>query len=373
MSNNNKLVQGVDQLFSPLRKSLGNKYYPVIFGILFIILQILFSTRILNPYIQQIIMLILINIVMTVSLAMINGFTGQFSIGHAAFMALGAYTSIFVTTILGELLGNVGLGFSIANLLYEGNIIQVLFAFLIFFISLILGGAMAGLGGYIIGLPTLRLKGDYLAIVTMAFCEVIRTIIRVSDFLGGPRGVGGIPKFIGTNTFFIVFFFAVISVYFMRNYLFSSFGRASKAIRDNEISAEAMGINTTRQKISVFVIAAVFAGVCGGLYAHLLVFIHPDNFTFMKSLDYLIFLYVGGSGTISGAITGATIFTIVPEFFRFLDEWRMVIYPLILIIVMLARTEGLISKEFRMILPKKLREIREKKRLAEAGEGGNNE
>ena len=164
--------------------------------------------------------------------------------------------------------------------------------------------------GYLVGAPSLRLKGDYLAIVTLSANELIRTVIRVTDVLGGPRGLGGIPKF---TTLEVVFVFAIVSVVLMRNYLFSSHGRSMKAVRDSEIAAEAMGINTTKQKVFVFVFSAFFAGVSGGVFAHLLQFIHPDNFSFVKSLEYLIYLYVGGSTSISGAIVGPAIFTLLPE------------------------------------------------------------
>jgi len=145
--------------------------------------------------------------------------------------------------------------------------------------------------------------------------------------------------------------FAIVSVVLMRNYLFSSHGRSMKAIRDSEIAAEATGINTTRQKVFVFVFSAFFAGVSGGVFAHLLQFIHPDNFSFVKSLEYLIYLYVGGSTSISGAIVGPAIFTLLPELMRGLQSWRMVIYPLILILTMIFRTEGIMGlKEFSFIL-----------------------
>ncbi len=396
----NDISKALEKLFSPLRKVLGNFYYPFFLILIFIILQLLFSLPIVQDtstenlvYVPLLdgsdlrtVVLILINIVMTVSLCMVNGFTGQFSIGHAAFMALGAYASVFVTTILGKILGPEGVGyiFNTATLLYSGEIGLVLLSYAVFLFSLLLGGAVAGIGGYLIGMPTLKLKGDYLAIVTMAFCEVIGTMIRVSETIGkslgkmypdwfpgkesvtklalqvgteigGPRGITPLPKFLDVSTFFFVFFFCVISVYFMRNYLFSSYGRACKAIRDNDIAAEAMGVNTTKQKIHVFVISSFIAGVCGGILVHFSASTHPDLFTFVKSLDYLIYLYIGGVGTISGAATGATLFTFIPEFFRFLGQWRMVIYPLVLIIVMLLRSEGLVRREFRIILTKKLR------------------
>jgi branched-chain amino acid transport system permease protein len=262
---------------------------------------------------------------------MVNGFTGQFSIGHAGFMAVGAYTSAMITTVwLHTSTANPWIGYPV------------------FIVAILAGGLLAAAAGYLVGAPSLRLKGDYLAIVTLSANELIRTVIRVTDALGGPRGLGGIPKF---TTLEVVFVFAIVSVVLMRNYLFSSHGRSMKAVRDSEIAAESTGIDTTRQKVFVFVFSAFFAGVSGGVFAHLLQFIHPDNFSFVKSLEYLIYLYVGGSTSISGAIVGPAVFTLLPELLRSLQRWRMVIYPLILILTMIFRTEGIMGlKEFSFIL-----------------------
>ncbi len=297
----------------------------------YVTLKLLYVTGVLNGYFIQLIVLVGINIVMTVSLGMVNGFTGQFSIGHAGFMAVGAYTSAMITTVwLRTSTSNPWVGYPI------------------FIIAVLAGGVLAGVAGYLVGAPSLRLKGDYLAIVTLSANELIRTIIRVTEVLGGPRGLGGIPKF---TTLEVVFIFTTVSIVLMRNYLFSSYGRSMKAIRDSEIAAEAMGINTTRQKVFVFVFSAFFAGVSGGIFAHLLQFIHPDNFSFVKSLEYLIYLYVGGSESISGAMIGPAVFTLIPELLRGLKQWRMVIYPLVLILVMIFRTEGIMGlKEFGFIL-----------------------
>ena len=303
----------------------------IAFVLVYAVIKVLNLTGILNAYYIQLIMLVGINVVMTVSLGMVNGFTGQFSIGHAGFMAVGAYTSAMITTVwLHTSTANPWVGYPV------------------FIVAILAGGLMAAGAGYLVGAPSLRLKGDYLAIVTLSANELIRTVIRITDVLGGPRGLGGIPKF---TTLEVVFVFAIVSVVLMRNYLFSSHGRSMKAIRDSEIAAEATGINTTKQKVFVFVFSAFFAGVSGGVFAHLLQFIHPDNFSFVKSLEYLIYLYVGGATSISGAIVGPAIFTLLPELMRSLQSWRMVIYPLILILTMIFRTEGIMGlKEFNFIL-----------------------
>ncbi len=311
-------------------------------ALLYIIIFTAYRTELLKSYHLHILMLVGINIVMTVSLGMINGFTGQFSIGHAGFMAIGAYASVFLTTIIFQLLGREPPG-------------RTMWGFALFFPSVLMGGGCAAAAGFLIGLPTLRVRGDYLAIVTMAFGEVIGAIIRVSDPLGGPRGVTGIPVMTDIT---VVFLFTVSSVWLMRNFIASTYGRASRAVRDSEIAAATMGINTTRQKILVFTIAAMFAGCSGGLYAHFQYYISPSHFTFMESLKYLIYLYIGGASSISGAMAGAVIFTIIPELFRRFEIWRMVVYSLLLVIVMLFRPDGIMGeREFgfiRQVRPRKL-------------------
>jgi branched-chain amino acid transport system permease protein len=296
-------------------------------------------------YYVRIYLLIEINIILTASLSFINGYTGQFSLGHAGFMAIGAYGSVLITTILPRLITG--------SALHTGSP----GSHAIFICSIFIGGAVAGLFGLIIGFPSLRLKGDYLAIVTLAAGEVIRALLRFSDFMGGPRGIPGIPKFAGC--LYIGLFF-VFSLWIMRNIVFSHFCRAFIAVRDNELAASAMGINTTVQKVSAFVAGAFFAGIAGGLFAHMSQYINPDNFGFLKTLDILIFLYVGGSQSLAGCMVGAGIFTVVPEGLRLvnIENWRMVIYPLVLIVAMRFRMNGIMgSREFGFLIPWKYKEM----------------
>jgi branched-chain amino acid transport system permease protein len=296
-------------------------------------------------YYARIYLLMEINIILTVSLSLINGFTGQFSLGHAGFMAVGAYGSVLVTTVLPRMIS----GHALAITSFSHH--------LLFIASIMIGGVFAGLFGFIIGFPSLRLKGDYLAIVTLAAGEVIRALLRFSDFLGGPRGIPGIPKFTGL-AYMGVFF--IVSVWILRNIVFSHFRRACVAVRDNEIAAASLGINTTFQKVSAFVLGAFFAGIAGGLFAHSSQYVNPDNFGFLKTLDILIFLYVGGCRTLAGGIVGAGLFTLVPEGLRAvnIESWRMVLYPLILIIVMRFRMNGIMGdREFEFLKPWKLKEM----------------
>jgi branched-chain amino acid transport system permease protein len=313
---------------------LKDKKVYLIIILSYIIINTLNILGIINSYVLQIVMLAGINIIMTVSLNIVNGFTGQFSIGQAGFMAIGGYASALFTTIL----------FNTASWPVYAQIPMFIF-------SLFMGGVAASIIGYLIGLPTLRLKGDYLAIVTLSFGEVVRASIRLIDYVGGPRGLAGIPRY---TTLFWVFVFTFLAIYGARNFVNSSFGRACISIRENEVASETMGINTTKYKVLSFTFAAFMAGVAGGLFGHLIMFLQPDTFSFLKSTDYLVFLYAGGAGSISGSIISAIVLTVIPEGLRFLANWRIVIYALVLVILMLKRPEGLYGgKEFGWLKLKK--------------------
>ncbi|MBN1504180.1 MAG: branched-chain amino acid ABC transporter permease [Candidatus Eisenbacteria bacterium] len=287
--------------------------------------------RMVNPYLFQILILCGINITLAVSLNLINGFTGQFSIGHAGFMAIGGYTSAALTYYLGPhvLAGVAGDG---AAATVAGQ------AF--FILSLLAGGAASAVAGFLVGLPSLRLRGDYLAIVTLGFGEIIRVAILNIDAIGGARGFTDIPRY---TTFFWVAFFALVTVVFVRNIMSSSHGRAFLSVREDEIAAEALGINTTNYKVMAFVIGAFFAGVAGGLFGHYLMYLHTNSFTFMKSFEVVIMVVLGGMGSITGSVIAAVILTILPEALRPVKEYRMVIYSALLIFLMIARPQGLLG------------------------------
>jgi branched-chain amino acid transport system permease protein len=300
-------------------------------------------------YYARIVFLMEINVILTASLSLINGYTGQFSLGHAGFMAIGAYASAAVTTILPRMF----YGAPVSPLSVQGHAV--------FLLSVVAAGVAVGVFGFAIGFPSLRLRGDYLAIVTLAAGEVIRAGLRFFDVHGGPRGVPGIPAF--SNAFYIGLFF-LLSLWLMRNLVYSRFGRYCVAVRDNEIAASCMGVNATAQKVWAFVVGAFFAGVSGCLFAHMSRYINPDNFGFLKTLYILIFLYIGGSHTLAGSIVGAGVFTVVPEFLRLinLETWRMVIYPLILILVMRYKRDGLMGeREFSFLVPWRYKEMKLKR------------
>lgn len=299
------------------------RYYPILISVaLYFLITFLRSKKILNGYIVQVLMIAGINTIMTCSLNLINGFTGQFCIGHAGFMSLGAYGSAVITTLV------------FGGKAHTPAAMQPV----VFILGLIVGGCVAAIIGALIGLPSLKLKGDYLAIVTLAFGEIVRAILRLIKPIGAARGMIGIPNY--TNIGWIIFFVSV-TMWLMRNLIYSPYGRAFIAIRDNEIAADTMGINTTKYKIMSFCIAAFVAGVAGGLYSHVLSFIQPDSFSFAKSSDFLVYLYAGGSGSMTGSLVGAVLLTVLPEVLRFLSDWRLAIYAVILVIVMLYRSEGL--------------------------------
>ena len=285
-------------------------------------------------YFYDILVTIGINIILAVGLNLVNGYTGQFSLGHAGFMAAGAYASSWLTLSYGYALGS-----------------GVFVTTLSFVVALLLGGVVAAFSGLLVGVPSLRLKGDYLAIVTLGFNEIIKGVIQNWDALGAQRGLGGMVQH--TN-FFWTFAFGAVTVYVIVSLVNSTYGRGFLAVRDDEIAAEAMGINTTKYKVLAFVLGAFFAGVAGGLYAHFKQFIHPEGFNFMKSVDVVVMVILGGMGSTAGVIVAAALLTILPEVLRYvshiqaLPEWlrhiaenRMILYSLLLIVLMLTRPQGL--------------------------------
>jgi len=285
--------------------------------------------KVTNPYYFQVLMLIGINIVLAVSLNLVNGFTGQFSIGHAGFMAVGAYTSAMFTLKIGQPLA--ASWHFLPGPVAEG---------LVLLMALVAGGLLAAVAGWIVGLPSLRLRGDYLAIVTLGFGEIIRVLILNIDAIGAARGLPGIPQY---STFFWVFGTAVLVIVVARRIATSTHGRALFAIRDDEVAAEALGVDTTRYKVLAFVLGAFFAGVAGGLFAHFLSYLNPSSFTFLKSIEVIAMVVLGGMGSISGSVLAAILLTLLPEVLRPVKDFRLVIYSLMLIILMITRPQGLLG------------------------------
>lgn len=290
----------------------------IILAVLFILVQYLITAGLLNQYYQINLTSVCINIILAVSLSLINGFTGQLSLGHAGFMAVGAYVAVIITNMLD----------------------------LHFIIGLLGACLSAGLAGFIIGVPTLRLKGDYLAIATLAFGEIIRVVLQNINYVNGPAGIMGIPKL---TTWPWLFGTTVLTVLVIVNLINSSYGRAIISIREDETASELMGINTTKYKILAFVIGAMFAGLAGAMYAHYFYIIKPETFNFLKSFDILIMVVLGGLGSTTGAIIAAVFVTALTAALQSFPAIRMILYALILIIVMIYRPQGLMgNKELSM-------------------------
>jgi branched-chain amino acid transport system permease protein len=274
----------------------------------------------ISPYYHDILVTAGINIILAVSLNLVNGYTGQFSLGHAGFMAVGAYAASWLTLQSGGATGASGVA--------------------LFASALIAGGLAAGVIGLVVGIPSLRLRGDYLAIVTLGFNEIIKGVIQNAEPLGAQRGLGGMQLFTG---FFSTFACAALAIVVIYNLVHSTFGRGFLATHNDEIAAEAAGINTTRYKIVAFVVGAFFAGVAGALYAHFKQFIHPEGFGFMRSMDIVVMVILGGMGNTIGVCLAAVLLTVLPELLRPIAEYRMVLYALLLIALLLLRPLGLLN------------------------------
>ena len=282
-----------------------------------------------GPYYYQILILAGINIILAVSLNLTNGVAGQFSIGHAGFFAVGAYVAACISVYGGPGIHSL-LGFMPGDA--QGAALLVL--------AMIGGVLAAALAGLVVGIPSLRLRGDNLAIVTMGFGEIIRVLILNIEAVGGARGFIGIPKL---SNFFWVFGGVVAAILIIRNLTRSGYGRALLSIREDEIAAQAMGIPVTRYKVMAFVISAAFAGMAGALFGHFTMYLHTNSFTFVKSFEIIIMIALGGLGSLSGAVLGAIVITVLPELFREFSEYRMVIYSLALILIMIFRPQGLLG------------------------------
>lgn len=302
----------------------------------------------LVEYGQRIVLLAGINIILAVSLNLINGTTGQFSIGHAGFMAVGAYGAAFFGVKLGPL---------VQSLLGAGPVADAV----TFNVALLVGAVLAGIAGLLVGAPSLRLRGDYLAVVTLGFGEIIRISFNNAEFLGAATGYfgdspAGLPAY---TTFFWVYAWAIAIVVLIRNLTFSQTGRSLSAIREDEIAAEAMATPTTRLKVLAFSLSAASAGIAGGLFAYMQSGIRPEDFRFDKSIDMIVMIIIGGLGSISGAIVGGIFVAVTLELMRDLQQFRLVLYALLLIVIMLVRPEGLLgSRELSAVLAQRFRKAK---------------
>lgn len=301
--------------------------------LLYIVIQISNYFGILSDYVLFILMIGMINAILAVSLNLITGFTGQFSIGHAAFMAIGAYVSAIFSK-------------NIFQITPDSSLVIREFGFLF---SLLAGAIVAGSFAFLIGIPTLRLKGDYLCIATLGFNQIVVAIFNNVDQLGGPRGFTDIPQL---STFTWIFILTILSIVVMRNFINSIYGKQCIAIREDEIAAESLRVNTTKYKAIAFIIASFFAGLAGGLLSHLIQLAHPSSFTFLKSIEILLWTVVGGLGSITGSMISAISLTILPEVLRFSESFRLVLYPLLLIFFVLKNPIPILKQSYELIKKK---------------------
>lgn len=313
-----------------MNKKLRNTLALAILGVLVVVVPtLLIKVDVIDEYTAQILTLAGINAIIAISLNLITGITGQLALGHAGFMAIGAYTTAALSMKLGLPLG----------------------------LSVLGGGLMTAFFGFLIGFPTLKLTGDYLAIVTLGFGEIIRVVfINMKSVTGGAAGLKGVPGFTEDILAQPVISFAVVTGVLVvvlagvTNLLKSSYGRAVISVREDEIAAASNGVNVFFYKMFSFTISAFIAGIGGGLYAPFFGYLNPTMFSFLKSIDFVIFVTLGGMGSITGSIIATYVLTYLQEFLRFLKDYRLVIYPLILLLIMLFRPQGLLGrKEFSIV------------------------
>ncbi len=303
---------------------------PIIWGAVTLILALSWAlpeSGLLNPYVVQILMYVGINMILTLALNLVNGYMGEFSVGHAGFMAVGAYASSILTVW----------------------VLPPALSFWAFPVVLVTGGLTAAVTGLVVAFPSFRTRGDYLAIVTLAFNMIVKSVLENLEVLGGPRGFLGMPRL---TTLPWVTAWVLITLYVCRNLVYSNFGRGLMAIREDEVAANLTSVDTRKIKIYAFLISAFFTGVAGGLFAHLLQFINPRSFSILKSTDMLVMVYLGGIGSLTGSLLGATIFTLLLELLRPLGLWRWVVGPLLLVLLMIFRPRGIMGlKESRWLAP----------------------
>ena len=308
--------------------------------------------RLLNNYVQLVLICVGINIILATSLNLVNGYMGEFSLAHAGFMAVGAYSSALLSM----------------------KVLPVVTHPALFHLAVLAGGLVTALLGLLVALPSFKVRGDYLAIITLAFLMIVKSALENIDAVGGPRGISGIPRL---TTLPWVFCWTVALVWLIRNFVYSSYGRGVLAIREDEIASDLMSVDTRRVKILAFMLSAFCAGIAGALFAHLLQFISPRVFDIVKTTEILIMVYLGGIASIGGSILGATLYTVLLEllrpstvaallswlpavvfnplneyFIRHLGMLRMIIMPLALVMVMLYWPRGILGmREFRGFIP----------------------
>lgn len=304
--------------------TMKKSYFINLVGVLllFLIIMGIFDSGILGAktnYIMGIAVIAMMTIIIVCSLNLLTGYMGEFSLGHAGFMSIGAYASAVVTIAM------INAGITLPTVVY-------------FLIAILVGGIASGIMGFVVGIPALRLRGDYLAIVTVAFAEIVRVAFTNFQITGGGKTLSGIPKISDYHYIYVVM---VICVTLMYMYVRSRFGRAVIAIREDYIAAAASGINVTYYKVMTFVLSAFFAGVAGAIYSHYMTAIIPTYFNFMKSSEFLTMVILGGTGSLTGSIIGAAVLAALPEVLRDFQIYRMLMYSVVLVIIMIFKPSGI--------------------------------
>ncbi|MGD9247542.1 MAG: branched-chain amino acid ABC transporter permease, partial [Desulfobacteraceae bacterium] len=297
----------------------------------------------LSDYRLLVLKLTMIAVMLTLSINLINGYMGEFSCSHPGFMALGAYAASTVTLLFfanDSMFGQALLPPALGPYFYP--------------LALVLGGAVAAVGALVVAIPSFRTRGDYLAIISLAFMFIVKSLIENLEWVGGPRGLSSQPNW---STLPVVFIWMVLCIWVINNFVRSNLGKALNAVRDNETAANAMTINTRKTKMLAFMLGAFWAGVAGGLFAHVMRFVNPGTFGIQRLAEILAMVYFGGLNSVVGSIVGAVSINLISEMLRPLEIYKWIVIPLILILVMIFRPTGLIAfREFdvkKILRPKR--------------------
>ena len=333
-------IGAVARLSAPLANRLAAKLlrFPLWFSVaihLGLLYAALHMWSGISDYRILMLKLTLIAIILTLSLNVINGYMGEFSCSHPGFMALGAYTASVFTVVL-----------FVDDRLFGPALLPPILGLFIFPIALIVGGMVASLGALAVAIPSFRTRGDYLAIVSLAFMFIVKSVIENLEIVGGPRGLSSQPDWANLPT---VFLWTIACIWTINNFVNSTLGKALNAVRDNEMAADAMTVNTRRTKMVAFLFSAFWAGVAGGLFAHVLRYVNPGTFGIQKLAEVLAMVYFGGLNSVYGSIVGAVGFNLLSEALRPLQIFKWILIPFLLILVMIFRPTGLIAfREFNV-------------------------
>jgi len=326
-------------------------YLPLIVLLVFVAIIGGSWLRIFNEYWQLVLLFMGVNIILTVSLNLINGYMGEFSVGHAGFMAVGAYvTGILTVWLFAE------------DKVFGAPVLPAGWAIPLFPVALIAGAVAASVVGLLVAIPSFRTRGDYLAIVTLAVNYIVKSAIENMEVIGGPRGFVGMKRVMNNMAdvfdapWLLIWTFIgiIVTIFIIRNFMSSTFGKGVEAIREDEIAAELMSVNTRRVKVVAFMLSCGLAGLAGGLFAHWPGgYVNPGTFTILRSTEIMVMVYLGGMGSISGSIISAVGFTLLLEVLRPLRAAKWVVIPLLLVVMMLLRPTGILgNKELTDIFPR---------------------